>query len=290
MAVTLKDLVAGEPKQIATGFGFTEGPVWHPDGYVLFTQIDKEPHFIWKVAPGKEKELWRSGTGRATGLTLDLQGRVIACEQLNRRVSRQEKDGTVVGIATHCEGKRLNRPNDVVGISDGSLYFTNRGAGSYPPEQTDIPQNGVYRIAPNGDVQPAVYPFVDPNGLAFSPDEKTFYLINTRPSMHIDAFDVQKDGSLTNQRRFHTFKETGEPGFPDGMKLDQDGRIYCTGPGGIHVIEPNGNVIGVIKLPEQSINMGWGDADNKTLYVAAMTSVYSLRMHVAGLKIPRAKK
>ena len=277
---------SAEAEQIATGFKFTEGPLWHPDGYIMFTEIG-DPHEIWKVVPGQEKELVRADTGRATGITFDLQGRLIACEQLTRRVSRMEADGTITPIATHCDGKRLNRPNDVVGTSEGSLYFTNRGATGIEPAETDLEHNGVYRIAPDGEVHQVVYPFVDPNGLAFSPDEKTFYLINTRPDAHIHAFHVEKDGSLSGQRRFYDFAESEEPGFPDGMKVDVEGRVYSTGPGGIFVISPEGECLGVIPLPEQAINMAWGGPDNRTLFVAAMSSVYSLRMKTPGTPIPR---
>ena len=286
MTDSLHDLVESAPEQIATGFAFTEGPVWDPRGFVLFTEIG-DPHEIWKVVPGQEKELVRENTGRATGLTFDLQGRLIACEQVTRQVTRMDAGGTVTPIATHFDDKRLNRPNDVVGTSDGSLYFTNRGAAGLEPEERDLEHNGVYRIAPDGEVHQVVCPYVDPNGLAFSPDEKTFYLVNTRPDALLDAFDVEADGSLSNQRRFFDFPDTGEPGVPDGVKVDVEGRVYCTGPGGIYAIDPDGTSLGVIRLPEQAVNMGWGGEDNRTLFVGAMTSVYSLRMKTAGTPIPK---
>ena len=276
-----------ETPLVASGFEFTEGPVWHPDGYLMLTEIG-DPLEIWKVVPGQPKELVRKDSGRATGLTLDLKGYLIACEQMTRQVTRMwPGSGKVTPIATHWQGKRLNRPNDVIGRSDGSLYFTNRGATTMEPEESDY--NGAYRIAPDGEVHEVVSHFENPNGLALSPDEKTFYLANTRQSMHLDAFDVQPDGSLTNQRRFFQFHETGEPGFPDGCKVDVEGRVFCTGPGGIWVIDPDGQHIGVLRFPEQAINMGWGDDDNKTLYVCAMTSVYSIRMKTPGTPIPRAR-
>ena len=135
---------------VATGFKFTEGPVWHPDGYLLFTEIG-DPWQIWRVIPGQPKELYRDNTNRATGLTLDLNGDLIACEQMSRSVTKMHPSGTISSIATHYEGQRLNRPNDVVGRSDGNLYFSNRGAGSWEDE-TDIEENGVYRISPEGEV------------------------------------------------------------------------------------------------------------------------------------------
>jgi len=273
---------------VAGGFVFTEGPVWLPDGYLLFTEIGG-PHQIWKVVPQHEKALFRDDTGRATGLTLDLEGHVVACEQITRQVTRMSPDGgDAKPIATHFEGKRLHRPNDVVGRSDGSLYFTSRGAGGMEGEEDEIEHNGVYRISPDGSVHRVVYPFVDPNGLAFSPNESLFYLVNTRPSMHLDAFDVEPDGSLVNQRRFFQFPGApGTVGVPDGVKVDVEGRVYCTGPGGIWVIDPSGDLSGVIRFPEAAVNMGWGDADNCTMYVAARTSVYSIRMTTPGTTIPK---
>ena len=198
---------------VATGLKFTEGPLWHPDGYLLFTDVGG-PWRIWKVVPGEEKTVYRDDTDRATGLTFDLHGNIIACEQMARAVTSMNAEGHVTAIATHCGDKRLNRPNDVVGRSDGSLYFSNRGVGSLEEGEADFGHNGVYRIAPDGVVHEEVYPFEDPNGLAISPDEKTYYQINTRPSAHIDAFDIAEDGSLSNQRRFFTFPESEKPGFP----------------------------------------------------------------------------
>ena len=269
---------------VATGFKFTEGPVWHPDGYLLFTEIG-DPWQIWRVIPGQPKELYRDNTNRATGLTLDLNGDLIACEQMSRSVTKMDPSGTISSIATHYEGQRLNRPNDVVGRSDGNLYFSNRGAGSWEGE-TDIEENGVYRISPEGEVHQEIYPFEDPNGLAISPDEKIYYQINTRPSAHIDAFDIADDGSLSNMRRLFTFPKSDKPGFPDGMKIDIEGRIYVSGPGGLWVLTANGDKLGVIEFPEQVINMGWGETDNQTLFVAAMTSIYSIRLRTPGTSIP----
>jgi gluconolactonase len=280
-------LESPEITRVATGFKFTEGPLWHPDGFLLFTEIG-DPWQIWKVVPGQDKELYRDGTDRATGLTFDLNGNIIACEQVARAVTSMDGDGNVTVIATHFGDKRLNRPNDVVGRSDGNLYFSNRGASGFEEGEADFEHNGVYRIAPDGTVHEEVYPFLDPNGLAISPDEKTYYQINTRPSAHIDAFDIADDGSLSNQRRFFTFPESDKPGFPDGMKIDVEGRVYVSGPGGLWVLTSGGEPIGVVEFPEQVINMAWGDADNQTLYVAAMTSVYSVRFKIPGLAIPRA--
>ena len=274
---------------LASGFLFTEGPLWHPEGYLLFTEIGG-PHQIWKVVPGQGQELVRDNTGRATGLTFDLEGYVVACEQITRQVTKMcLGGGDVESIATHCGDKKLNRPNDIVGRSDGSLFFTNRGAQGLEEDEGNMEHNGVYRIPPSGTVHEVVYPYVDPNGLAFSPDEGTLYLVNTRPSMHLDAFDVHPDGSLTNQRRFFQFPgQPGEVGVPDGVKVDVEGRVYCTGPGGIWVIDSDGNMSGVIRFPEPAVNMAWGGSDNRTMYVTAQTSVYSIRMRTKGTHIPRS--
>ena len=278
-----------DTEQVATDFEFTEGPVWHPDGYLMFTEISRA-HQIWKLVPGEEPELMRDDTGRATGLTLDLTGHLIACEQETRQVTRTWPGShDVKAIATHWQGKRLDRPNDVVGRSDGSLYFTSRGAQGVDPSGLDLEHNGVYRIAPDGEVHQVVYPFVDPNGLAFSPDEDILYLANTRPTMHLDAFDVQPDGSLANQRRFFDFPgEPGDIGVPDGVKVDQKGRVFCTGPDGIWVIDPDGTAVSILQFPEVAVNMGWGDEDNKTLYVGAKTSIYTIRLKTPGTRIPRS--
>ncbi len=279
-------LESPEISMVATGCKFTEGPLWHPDGYLLFTDVGG-PWRIYKVVPGQEKTIYRDDTGRATGLTFDLHGNVIACEQMARAVTSMDAAGSVTAIATHCGDKRLNRPNDVVGRSDGNLYFSNRGVGGLEEGEADFEHNGVYRVDPDGEVHEEVYPFEDPNGLAISPDEKTYYQINTRPSAHIDAFDIAENGSLSNQRRFFTFPESEKPGFPDGMKVDSTGRVYVSGPGGLWVLTPEADVIGVIEFPEQVINMAWGDDDNRTMYVTAMTSVYSVRFNTPGLAIPR---
>ena len=290
MAEDLSHIVESfEITLVASGLVFTEGPVWHPDGYLVFSEIGG-PYQIWKLVPGGARELIRDGTGRATGLTLDLEGNLIACEQVTRQVTRMDSTGEVVPIATHWRGKRLNRPNDVVSRSDGSLYFTSRGAQGLEARGKDIEHNGVYRIAPDGAVHQVVYPFVDPNGLAFSPDESTLYVANTRPTMHIDAFNVHQEGTLANQRCFLLFPgPPGEVGVPDGVKVDVEGRVFTTGPGGIWVLDSDGSLSGVIYFPEPAVNMGWGDADNRTLYVCARTSIYSIRMTSPGTSIPRAK-
>jgi sugar lactone lactonase YvrE len=279
--MTLADLVASlEWQPVASGLQFTEGPVWHSDGYVLFSDIPAST--IYKLVPGGSIEPWRRPSGHANGLTFDRQGRLIACEHGERRVSRTEADGTITALATHYEGKRLNSPNDVVVRSDGSIYFTDPPYGIRQEEQ-ELPWNGVYRIAPDGEVQLLVDDFDRPNGLAFSPDEQTLYIDDTT-RRQIRALDVRADGTLTNSRIF-AHMESEMAGGPDGMKVDVEGNIYCTGPGGLWLYRPDGAPIGVVVGPQLPSNLAFGGADRRTLYITARRGVYTLRTQIAGLPV-----
>ena len=281
MAQGLSGIVeSGEAERLATGFVFTEGPLWHPDGYLLFVDIRRAQ--IFRLAPGGEAELIREDSGESNGMTLDSQGRVVICEMVNRRLTRMEADGTYTTIADRSEGRRLNRPNDVVGRSDGSLYFTNPGRDRLDPAEVDSQFNGVHRIRPGGDVE-LVAPFEYPNGIAFSPDERALYVANTRPGQYIVAYDMNDDGDVVGVRHFADMPSSdANNGVPDGMKVDVEGRVYCTGPGGCWVFAPSGELLGVIELPEYPANCGWGGEDNRTMYFTANTSVYSLRMTTPG--------
>ena len=284
MADNLSSIVESEEaERVATGFVFTEGPLWHPDGYLLFVDIRRS--LIFRLVPGGEPEVARENSGGSNGLTFDLQGRLIMCEGDNRRLTRMESDGTITPVAERWEGKRLNRPNDVVGRSDGSIYFTNPG-GRIDPSEREIDFSGVHRIAPDGTVTAVITEFEYPNGLAFSPDESVLYVANTRESMHIAAFDVRPDGSVTNGRVFADMSSDEPHGVPDGMKVDVEGRVYCTGPGGCWVFDASGHRLGIIRLPEIPANCAWGPPDNRTMFFTAQTSVYSMRMRTPGTKVP----
>jgi len=267
-------------QEIASGFQFTEGPVWHPEGYLLFSDIPAG--IIYRVDPGKLGVPWRTPSGHSNGLTLDRQGRLVVCEHGNRRVTRIEADGAVVPLATHFQGARLNSPNDVVVRSDGSVYFTDPPYG-VKPEEKELPFNGVFRIAPDGACHLLVDDFDRCNGLAFSPDEQTLYVDDTTRG-HIRAFDVLPDGSLHNGRVFAELKAEDE-GVPDGMKVDVEGNIYCTGPGGLWMFQPDGTLIGVVRAPEVPANLAFGGADRKTIYVTARNSVYALRAKNPGVPV-----
>jgi len=271
-------------EQIATGFGFTEGPIWCGDA-LLFSDIPRNRIVRWRMlGEGPEVTTFRSPTGNSNGLTLDRSGRLIACEHSTRRVTRTEVDGSVSAVAERYQGRRLNSPNDVVVKSDGNIYFTDPAYGL--PRLTvgkELPCNGVYRLAPDGELELLVDDFEGPNGLAFSPDETVLYVDDSARS-HIRAFDVNPEGSLSNGRLFINMRSP-EPGAPDGMKVDRQGNVYSTGPGGLWVIAPDGKCLGRLVLPELPANLAWGDADWKTLYITARSSVYRLRTAVPGVTV-----
>jgi gluconolactonase len=271
-------------EQVATGFGFTEGPLWCGD-YLLFSDIRRNRIVRFRMrSEGPEITTYRSPSGNSNGLTIDRSGRLGVCEHSGRRVTRTEVDGSVSILAERYDGRRLNSPNDVVVRSDGSIYFTDPsfGLGS-PPKWKELSFNGVYRITPDGELVLLADDFEMPNGLAFSPDEDILY-INDTTRNHIRAFDVSDNGGISNGRVF--IKMEGEEiGRPDGMKVDQQGNVYCTGPGGIWIMQPDGKCLGRVMMPEQPANFGWSDRDWKTLYITARTSIYRLRLLVPGITI-----
>jgi sugar lactone lactonase YvrE len=267
-------------EKIAGGFQFTEGPVWVPDGYLLFSDIPADTIYRW--TPGSAAaEVFRTPSGRSNGLTLDREGRLLACEH-DRRLSRTEKDGRVVALAGRYEGRRLNSPNDVVVKSDGCVYFTDPPYGlSRQEEGRELDFNGVYRLAPDGTLTLLDDSFDRPNGLAFSPDERVLYVNDSRRG-HIRAFDVQSDGVLSNGRVFAELRNPGKEGSPDGMKVDVRGNVFCTGPGGIWVLDAAGEPLGLIEVPEVPANLAWGDDDLRTLYITARTGLYRMRVRTGG--------
>ena len=272
-------------EELATGFGFTEGPVWYGDS-LLFSDIPNNRIIRWRMLrEGPEVTTFRTPSGNSNGLTLDKSGRLIACEHSTRRVTRTEPDGSITVLAERYQGKRLNSPNDVVVRSDGSIYFTDPPYGlTNLTAWKELPFNGVYRLAPDGELILLADDFERPNGLAFSPDEKVLYIADTERS-HIWAFDVSQEGNISNGRIL--IELTGEEmGRPDGMKVDQEGNIYCTGPGGFWIIRPDGRSLGRILLPELPANLAWGDSDWKSLYLTARPSLYRLRLNIPGIPLP----
>src|SRR5881397_3032987 len=206
-------------ERLATGFVFTEGPLWHPDGFYYFVDIRRSN--LHRLTPGKEPELVRANTGEGNGTTFDLQGRLVICEGGNRRVTRWTGGQSEV-LMERFEGKRLNRPNDVVCRSDGSIYFTDP-ALRVPLAERELPYAAVYRVAPDGAIS-MVADFEYPNGLAFSPDERRLYVANTRWAQYIHVLELDANGALVRRRIFAEMpSDSDKNGVPDGMKVDVEG-------------------------------------------------------------------
>jgi gluconolactonase len=284
--------------KLAGGFAFTEGPIWFKEErYLLFSDIPRNE--IHKWTPDGKVVLFRKPSGYdlndapagafigSNGMTLDQQGRLIICEHGNGRVTRLEKDGALSVLADKWEGKRLNSPNDIVQKSNGDFYFTDPPYGlpkldQDPKKELDF--NGVFRLS-NGKLHLLYKGVARPNGLAFSPDEKYMYLNNSEPHNKICLrFEVQPDGSLANEKVFFDLTADTSDGVPDGMKIDQKGNVYSTGPSGIWIFSPDGKHLGTIKPPEVPANLHWGDADSKTLYITARTGLYRIKLSIAGIR------
>jgi gluconolactonase len=271
-----------EAERLATGFLFTEGPLWHPDGFYYFVDIRR--NLLHRVTLGRAPEIVRSNTGEGNGTTFDLEGRLVLCEGGNRRVTRTAADGRIDVLVDRFEGKRLNRPNDVVCRSDGSIYFTDPGL-RVPLAERELPYAGVYRIAPDGATS-LVADCEYPNGLAFSPDERLLYVANTRWTQYIHVLELDASGHMVRRRIFADMSSDDTDGVPDGMKVDVEGRVYCTGPGGTWVFAPDGSRLGIIRTPEIPANLAFGGPDLRTLFFTARTSIYTLRVKVPGQPHP----
>jgi gluconolactonase len=277
-----KLLETTQAERLATGFLFTEGPLWHPDGFYYFVDIRRSN--LHRITPGKPAELVRADTGEGNGTTFDLQGRLVICEGGHRRVTRWSAEGRSDVLVDRYEGKRLNRPNDVVCKSDGSLWFTDPGL-RVPLAERQLPYAGVYRIAADGVVT-LMADCEYPNGLAFSPDERTLYVANTRWTAYIHAFELDAAGKVLRRRIFADMSSDEPDGVPDGMKVDVEGRVYCTGPGGTWVFAADGRRLGIIRTPEIPANLAFGGPDLKTLFFTARTSIYTLRVTTPGRPHP----
>ena len=267
-------------EKVAGNFQFIEGPIWHPDGFLLFSDIPA--NIIYKVASNQQVEVFRRPSGKANGNTLDKENRLLTAEHENRRVSRTEKDGKVITLADRYEGKRLNSPNDLVVKSDGSIYFTDPSYG-VNKEQQELGFYGVYRLTSDGKLTLLVKDLVLPNGIAFSPDEKKLY-VNNSEARYIAVYDVKPDGTVTNERLFADLKDASQGGVPDGLKVDLEGNVYSTGPGGVWILSPEGKLLGKISVPETATNVAWGESDGKTLYITGSTSLYRIRLKMAGVR------
>ena len=277
----LRDLIPEqEPALIAEGFQFTEGPAWHPEGGLLFSDIPADT--IYRYLPGGRPEPYIAPSRQANGLTFDRQGRLLACEHGGRQVSRQAADGTMQPLVGHYAGKPLNSPNDLVVHSGGSVFFTDPPYG-IDPEPGEQGFNGVYRLDPDGGLALLNRTMNRPNGLAFSLDESVLYVADSR-NRNVLAFPVKADLSL-GEPSVLVAMDTAEPGGPDGMKLDRQGNLYVAGPGGLWIVTPSGEHLGTIPLPQLPANLCFGGPDYRTLYITARTALYSLAVNVAGMPV-----
>lgn len=306
----LDEIVAPGTKmeRLAGGFLFTEGSVWVPatadsDGYLLFS--DPNNNLIYRWTPDGQLSIYRTKSGYSgmdigeygqpgsNGLTLDPEGRLTINQHGNRRVVRLEKNGQVTILADHYRGKRLNSPNDLVYKSDGALYFTDPPFGLpkfFDDPRKELPYSGVFRVSPDGkDVRLLTTDLKGPNGLAFSPDEKYFYVDDWDESKKIVMrYEVSGDGSLSHGRLFFDMTSAVGEDALDGLKVDQKGNLYVSGPGGLWIISPEGKHLGTIVGPEHPHNFAWGDDDGKTLYLCARTGLYRIRLKIAGVRPPLA--
>ena len=297
LAPELERIVSpSEPiRHLADGFGGAlgpaEGPLWWKEGhYLLFSDIHNDRRM--KYEPGKGVSVVQEPTNRANGLTRDLQGRLVACEHDSRRVTRQELDGSTTVIANSFQGHRLNRPNDVVVKSDGCIYFTDPWTNPAAPEQWDLTFSGVYRVTPDlGSMSLLIDDFVLPNGLAFSPDETVLYINDTRRG-HIRAFKLLPNGTLAKHTdRVFADLRGGEPGVPDGMKVDVEGNVYCGGAGGIWILDPKGKQLGrIVHGAPATTNIAFGGDDWKTLYFTSRNHLGSVNLKISGLPVPAQQR
>jgi len=262
-------LAAGPVETVAEGFKFTEGPVWLPGEGLVFSDIPADT--IWRA----DKTVFRQPSGKSNGLAVDGEGRLIACEHWNRRVTRTEKDGAITVLADQYLGRRLNSPNDLVVRSDGTVFFTDPPYG-LEKREAELPFNGVYAVAPDGAVKLLSVYFKRPNGIALSPDEKTLYVADTELRL-VQAFHVGEDGTLSNSRLFCKV-----PG-PDGMKVDEQGNLWVTADG-VWVFRQDGEHLATIEIPQRPANCAFGDDDGMTLYVTARTGVYKVPCRVKGFE------
>jgi sugar lactone lactonase YvrE len=274
-------------QNIATGFAFTEGPVWNSrDQHLIFSDIPNDTMYVWTAAD--DHKVFRHPSSQGNGNTFDRQGRLLTCEHANRRVSRTGLDGSIETLASHYDGKRLNSPNDVISASNGDVYFSDPPYGLRQPDGSfkgqELPYSGVFHwSAATGRLTLLVDDFERPNGLALNAQETQLYICDTEHH-HVRVFDLGADGALHHGRVCAELIHGEVSGRADGMKLDVEGNLYVAGntAEGIWVFNPSGQLIGFIGVGEAAANLAWGGGDWRTLYVTARTSVYRVPLNVAG--------
>ena len=282
----IKDVVgdAVDIASVGSGFLFTEGPIWHPvEKHLTFSDIPDNCMYRWTAEDGIVT--FRRPSNMANGNVYDTQYRIVTCEHATSRVTRTDSDGRITELASHFQGKELNSPNDVIVRSDGSIFFTDPVFGRREffgkPREQELEIQGVYRIAPeDGFLHLIADDFEQPNGLCFSLDESRLF-VNDTPRGHIRVFDLLPDGNVRGGEVWAKLEGEGA-GVPDGLKVDSLSNVYCTGPGGIHIFDPNATCLGVILLPEKTANFNWGDDDLRTMFATSSTSVYRFRTKIPG--------
>lgn len=265
------------PQKITDGYQFTEGPLWHPSGYLLFSDIPANTIFKWM--PGGEVTEYIKPSGHSNGLAFDLEGRLLLAQH-DGAVSRQNEDGKLSTLVDSFEGKRLNSPNDLTVKSDGAIYFTDPDFG-VSDENKELQVNGVYRYSEDKGLELLVNDFDLPNGIAFSPDEEKLYVNDSRHN-HIRVFDVMEDGTLANGKVFATMKADAD-GSADGMVVDSAGNLYSTGPGGLWIFSPEGKMLQQVETSRLT-NLAWGGPDNSALFMTGPNAVYKLQTTQKGYK------
>src|SRR5436305_7309514 len=264
--------------KVASGFGFTEGPVWDTAGFLYVSDETLNKIFRVFANDGRKEEV--IALGDPVGNTYD-GGRLVDCASVLRAIIEVSKEGKYKILADHFEGKKFNSPNDVIVGRDGALYFTDPTLDLVEGQKQEIPFQGVFRLDPSGNVRLLTKDLTQPNGLAFSPDGKRFY-VDDSEQRNIRLYDFALDGNLKNGRVFGEEKAGPQDGVPDGIKVDERGNLLVTGPKGIWVWDAQGHHLGTIEMPEQPANLAWGDKDYHTLYITATNSVYRLRAKVRG--------
>ncbi|MFK7963428.1 MAG: SMP-30/gluconolactonase/LRE family protein [Burkholderiaceae bacterium] len=272
-------------EKLATGFGFTEGPIWHPtEHYLIFSDIACSVQYRWTEKEGVR--VFRTPSNQANGNAFDRDGRVLSCEHASSQLVRHEHYGKLIKpLATHYQSKELNSPNDVVVDTQNRIWFTDPSFGRIRKDlgilrDQELDFRGVFRLDPDGSLTLVTKALNQPNGLCFSLDESKLF-INDSAASQIHVFDVDEVGALTNRSVWAEISGEGE-GVPDGMKVSTQGHILCNGPGGVHVLSPDAQALGVIQIPEKSTNFTFGGSQQNDLFVTASTSVYRIRLAVSG--------
>jgi gluconolactonase len=280
-------------EKIAGGFIFTEGPVWNPEGFLLFSDMPGDIRRRWSPAEGVT--VARRPANKCNGMAYDSLGRLLVCEHSTSRLVRESEAGEVEVLAETYDGSQLNSPNDVVVAFDGDIYFTDPTYGRTPDfgleREPVLDFRGVYRLSPEGDMTLLDTDFNQPNGLCLSPDESVIYVNDTERAV-IVSYPRELDGSLGARSVFAAAvgNVDFDVGVVDGMKCDAEGNVLVTGPNGIWIFDPDGNRLGVIEVPEVSGNLNWGGPDWSTLYITASTSVYRVDTAVAGAPVPNMRR